>query len=258
MSVQQAFVEALLDPERPCPEGLTTWNGSNPATRFAVYRNNVIVSLIEALSDTYPVTQELVGEEFFRAMARLYVRRDPPRSRVLACYGESFPAFIETFPPAASVPYLADVARLEMLRVRAYHAADASAIAPEIFADALSDPEALPSVRIQLHPSLGLLQSRYAVVSLWAAHQGIKEISAVDPFAAEAALVIRPGLDVEVMAIDTEAACFIAQLLHGADLGTAAESVLEAGPAFDLSAVLALLLRLNAISSLQLPARIQP
>ena len=113
MSHQQAIAAALLDPAHPCPPGLTAWNGSDPARRFAVYRNNVIVSLIDALADTFAVTQELVGEAFFRAMAREFAYANPPTSPLLAFYGDTLPDYIEHFPPAASVPYLADVARLD-------------------------------------------------------------------------------------------------------------------------------------------------
>ncbi len=77
MSTHAAFAEALLDPAAPCPPGLTSWNGSDPAQRFAIYRNNVIVGLIDALADTYPVTEELVGEAFFRAMAREHTGGSP-------------------------------------------------------------------------------------------------------------------------------------------------------------------------------------
>ena len=69
-----AFAEALLSPESDHPPGLRTWNGSDPGPRFAVYRNNLVVSLVDALADTYPVVQEMVGVEFFRAMAREFVR----------------------------------------------------------------------------------------------------------------------------------------------------------------------------------------
>ena len=107
---QQDFAAALLDPDLAVPAGLTAWNGSDPAQRFRVYRNNVIVALIDALAGTFEVTQELVGENFFHAMARRYAYAHPPRSRLMAVYGASFPAFIETFPPTAGLPYLADVA----------------------------------------------------------------------------------------------------------------------------------------------------
>lgn len=84
LGTEPRFVAALLDPDAPYPAGLTAWNGSDPTRRFAVYRNNVISSLI----DTFPVTLALVGEAFFRAMAGVLVRQAPPRSVRLADYGE--------------------------------------------------------------------------------------------------------------------------------------------------------------------------
>ncbi len=245
------FFEALLDPALPPPTGLTTWNGSDPATRFAVYRNNVAISLIDALADTYPVTQALVGEEFFRAMARLFVRQAPPTSRVLAFYGESFPAFIAAFAPAASVPYLADVAQLEMLRVQAYHAANAIELPGDAIARSMAKAEDLPDLRIEFQPSVRLLRSPYAVVSLWAAHQGIGDISTVDPDTPEHALILRPQLDVEVIRLNAGASDFIAHLLQGASLGAAHEAASFAFADFDLTDTLGLLIRTQAISAMK-------
>jgi hypothetical protein len=250
MTEQQQFYEALVDPHRSCPQGLTVWNGSDPTVRFAVYRNNVVASLIDALADTYPVTQALVGEEFFRAMARLFVNLAPPRSRVLAFYGESFPVFIESFPPVSSVSYLADVARLEMARVRAYHADDAIEITADVITQFLADTEALPELQIGLHPSATLLSSRYAVASLWAAHQGIAEISTVDPEVPESVLVIRHEHDVSVVRLKTGADAFIAQLFQGARLGAAAKHATEIHPDFDLAESLGLLIHQKTITSL--------
>jgi hypothetical protein len=250
MNGQQAFFDALLDPGRPIPAGLTAWNGSDPTVRFGVYRNNVIASLIDALADTYPVTQQLVGEDFFRAMARLFLSDEPPRSRILAFYGESFPAFLEQFPPAASVPYLPDVARLEMMWVRAYHAAECAPLPLDTIAQAVADVDRLPEMQIGFHPSLGLLRSPYAVVSLWAAHQGLAEIATVDPYVAENALLIRPHLEVEVMRLTAGACDFVGHLMQGANLGPAVERASLADPEFDLAGILSLLMRTNAISSI--------
>lgn len=251
MKLEQEFFDALLDPERPPPAGLIAWNGSDPGKRFAVYRNNVVASLIDALADTYPVTQQLVGEAFFRAMARLYVKEAPPRSRVLAFYGDSLPAFIETFPPAASVPYLADVARLEMLRVRAYHAADCAPLSSDAIAGLLADTDTLPMLRVGFSPSLFLLRSRYAVVTLWAAHQGLADMADVDPDVAENALVIRSQLQVDVMRLDDGDSIFVEQLLHGASLGAALEAAGAAVVEFDPGNILALLIQAQAISSMR-------
>lgn len=250
MSGQQEFFDALRDPAHPIPVGLTTWNGSDPAVRFAVYRNNVIVSLIDALADSYPVTQELVGEKFFRAMARLYVDAEPPRSRMLVFYGTSFPDFIEHFPPATSVPYLSDVARLEMMRVQAYHAAECAILPADAIAQLLVNVDQLPNLLIRFHPSVGLLRSQYAAASLWAAHQGIADIATVDPEVAESVLVMRPHADVEVIRVSASAADFIALLLDGTTLGIAVERVSFAHSDVDLSYMLSLIVQKQLISSI--------
>ena len=115
---QAEFSAALRDPTQAAPRGLHTWNGSDPAARFAVYRNNVVSSLIDALAETFPVVQALVGVEFFRAMASLFVRQSPPRSRVLASYGAALPSFIASFAPAQL-----DLQREYLARVRETRAA---------------------------------------------------------------------------------------------------------------------------------------
>ena len=73
MSIQQAFAQALLAPQATCPEGVFSSNGAEPASRFAVYRNNVHSALINALVAAYPVARQLVGDEFFRENAD-YIR----------------------------------------------------------------------------------------------------------------------------------------------------------------------------------------
>ncbi len=259
MSDQQGFVAALLDADAPCPAGLTVWNGSDPTRRFAVYRNNVMASLIDALADTFPVTLELVGEVFFRAMAGIFVRSTPPISVLLVEYGAGLPAFIDQFEPACSVPYLADMARLEYLRVQAFHAGDASVVSPESIAQALADPEGLPALRVVCHPSFGVLRSRYAVVSLWAAHQGMGDLASINPVIPESALVIRTGLEVHVIALPPGGDLLVDRLARGLPLGEAAAlAATTAGPAFDLTVNLALLLRYGVLSSFVLLTETDP
>lgn len=250
---QVAWAQALLDPEQPCPPGLRAWNGSDPARRLAVHRNNVLSSLVDALAQTFPVVQQLVGEEFFRAMAAVFVRQSPPGSPVLAHYGRHLPEFIEQFEPARPVPYLADMARLEMARVSAYHAADAPALTPEMRQQALASGERIGELRLLGHPSLAVIASRYAVVSLWGAHQGQGDIATVDPHRAEAALVLRRQLEVLVLRVPPGAAEFVAALLRGHNLGVAAGLAASVEASFDLSATLALLLGHDALTDLALP-----
>lgn len=246
---QRDFAQALLDAQQPCPAGLRSWNGSDPAARFAVHRNNVVSSLVEALADIFPVTRQLVGKTFFAAMARLFVMHTPPRSPVLTLYGDDFPAFVESFEPAQRLPYLADVARLEVLRVRAFHAADAPALSEGEIARHLLDPQALPDARVAFHPSAAILTSRFAVVALWAAHQGVGEIAKVDPTQPQSALVLRQQDDAAIIAIERGSAMFFERLLAGTALGKASNAAAASDDGFDLAASLGVLIRHGALSA---------
>ena len=62
--------QAVLDAEADVPSPVVRRNGGSPARGFAVYRNNVYSSLIDVLESRFFVTSRLVGDEFFRAMAR--------------------------------------------------------------------------------------------------------------------------------------------------------------------------------------------
>ncbi|WP_347904504.1 DNA-binding domain-containing protein [Pseudomonas purpurea] len=257
MSLQSEFSKALLTPEPVCPSGLFSANGADPASRFAVYRNNVQSSLINALIDGYPVLVQLVGDAFFRGMAQCYVRQCPPGNPLMSDYGNDLADFIEGFLPAATVPYLADVARLERLRVKAYHAADAEAVEPGQIAAAIGDPEALARLRMDLHPSTFTLNSPYAVVALWAAHQAETPPQDLAPYHPQTALVLRNGLEVEVFAIDTGSMTFIRSLQDNRPLGLAVADAQDAAPAFNLSQCLALLIGHNAITRLH-PDKVSP
>ena len=248
---QEAFAAALLDPSAPCPPGLRAWNGSDPVRRLAVYRNNVVSSLIDALADTFAVTQRLVGDEFFRAMASVFVRQQPPASPILVHYGAAFPAFVAGFAPAALLPYLPDVARLEFARLRALHASEAEPVSEAALTQALADPHALARSHLVWHPSLAVIESPHAVVSLWAAHQTAEDIVPVEIDCAEQALVLREGLDVLVIPVGRGTACFTARTLAGETFSAAAEAATAIDASFDLGTTLSLLLQRRALIELR-------
>src|ERR1700732_63716 len=120
-----AFAAGLTDPAIVAPEDVVATSGKGVVKRYNVYRNNVTVSLIDALAAIYPAVQRITGVEFFRAMARFHIRATPPTSPLLFEYGRDFPAFIENYEYARAMPWLADTARVERAWLDAYHAADA-------------------------------------------------------------------------------------------------------------------------------------
>jgi hypothetical protein len=232
-ALQGAFHAALWT-QGP-PEGLAA-PAEEVARRFAVYRNNVRHGLTRALAARFPVIEMLVGAEFFTAMAGVFIAGSPPRDPVLLGWGAEFPGFLDGFPPVAHLPFLGDVARLELARGRAYHAADAAPAPPEALA--VAEVEAL---RLVLHPSVELYASAHPALSIWQAHQPGAVRGPLPP-GPEFALVGRaPDFAVIVAPLDAGTHAVLAALAGGAPLGHAA---LHADP----TPALALLLRHGLIT----------
>lgn len=249
-----AFAAALLDPARPAPEGLTGPGGRPAGRRFDVYRNNVAVSLAEALETGFPATRRLVGAEFFRAMAGVFLRLHPPAGPLMMLYGAALPGFLETFAPVAHLPYLPDVARLEQALRESYHEADAPPVAPAALAKVA--PEALPGLRLRIAPALRLIRSAHPVHAIWHANaareDGAARSAGPRPPArkiaggAQAVLVTRPGFDPVAEPLAPAEGALAAALIAGRTLAAAA----EAAPGADPGTVLARLLSRDAVTEL--------
>ncbi len=246
------FVAALRDASAPPPPEI----GTAQKRRFDIYRNNVAAGLVDAMRASFPAVERLVGDEFFSALARAYLASDPPRSPLLFEAGARFGAFIDGFPPVASLPYLGDVARLEWARLEAYHAADAEPLTIAALAEIPAD--ALAETRFALHPSLRLVTSRWPVVSLWAASTDQGAAEAVDMRRAEDAAVIRPGLDLDTRLLPAGGHGFLAALAAGETLGGAAEAAAAAENAAELAIHLQGMFEIGAVTAItraSLPTR---
>ena len=232
-----AFSGALIDPERAIPNCVAGPNGKTATKRYNVYRNNVTVSLIEALASIYPAVQRITGAEFFRAMARFHVRANPPRSPLLFEYGRDFPAFIERYEYAQSVPWLGDVARIERAWLDCYHAADAEPLSAtalgSVPADRLAKLVFLP------HPAVRIVRSSFSAVSIFAANRNEKQTDQIQADDPEDALITRPTHDVVVRHLPAGGATFLTRLIEGSPLAVAVSAALEVAPIFDLSASMA-------------------
>jgi len=235
-AMEDRFHTALWSPETP--NGLTQVETLD--RRFLVYRNNVQHGLCSALSQRFPVIERLVGTEFFTAMARSFSAAHPPQTPVLIDWGGAFPAFLDAFPPVASLPYLADVARLELARGRAYHAVDAPVADPAALMQ--EDPSRL---RLVLAPSVIAYSSALPCISIWMGNQPGATTAQPLPKGPEYALIGRtPSFDVPVLPIDAAQFAILTALLGGVPLGDAAADA-------DPTPILALLLQHGFITDIQ-------
>ncbi len=248
MSVTQTeFRSALLDSAQPRPKGLADAEGHAAGRRFDVYRNNVAVSLNDALATGFPTISKLLGDENFRAIAGVFLRKSPPTSPLMMHYGAEFPAFLRGFEPLAHLGYLGDVAEMELALRRSYHAADADPIAPDALAQI--PPDQLGNVVFTFAPSVELLSSPWPIHAIWAFNmaQGPKPAAV-----AQDAIILRPEFDPKPHLLGLGALACMNHLIAGKTLTQAAQSGTAAHGDFDLGPLLALLLSGNAITSLTL------
>lgn len=190
-------------------------SGPHPV-RALIHRNTYRHSLGVALQESFPVVRRLVGESFFSAMAAAYVTAHPPRSRIMSHYGDTLPAFIEDFEPARTVPYLADIARLERARIRAFHAQEPASTGPDLG----HDMSAALDQRFVLHPSATRISSRHPILHIWEAHQA-SDVEPIHDWAAQDVLVFRSGGAIRQTELGPSEGAFLHDLLGAPSLSVA-------------------------------------
>jgi hypothetical protein len=161
-----AFAASLVD-DTAAPLGVT------PATHasVAVYRNNVRLNRIAALTDAFANVVQLVGIDYFQALARAYVDCTPASSANLHEDGAALPDFIRRFDQAADLPYLGDIADVDWRLHHAYFAIDTDAV--DSAAVAALGPDGFAAASIRLCPSVGLAQSsRWPIADILRMHEG--------------------------------------------------------------------------------------
>ena len=246
-STQTIFADALLDPAVPMPGGLVDPLGRPAGRRFAVYRNNVAVSLTEALETGFPVLRKLLGDANFKGLAGLFLRRHPPASPLLMRYGAEMPAFLEGLPQLAHLPYLGDVARLEFALRESYHAADAEPVARATL-EAMP-PEDLVRARLTLAPAVRVLSSPWPILAIW--ERNSRDGAPKPAMAPQDVLVTRPSFDPEPRLLPHGGAAFVEALQLGLTVGQAFDRA-SAREGFDPAEPLAALLSGGAITNLEI------
>lgn len=253
LETYQGVFAAALRTADPAP--LAPWL-SDPAAndRFAVYRNNFMLGCADRLAAAYPAVTRLVGEKFFQATAKTYIAANPPSDPRLVSYGADFPDFLDGFEPAASLPYLGDVARIEAAWTRAHYAPDAAPLSPAAVKSL--PPERIAALKPGLHSSARLAASDYPAFSIYRANRGdgLGARISLDR-GGETALVWRPGREVLTESLSPGEAVFLGALQAGAALGAAGEAALKTDHSFNLAGVFGQWLNRGALGGPGAPHR---
>lgn len=243
---QDAFTEALY--QRPAPQlaALT----AQPA--FEVYRNTVFKGCIDALCANFPAVERLVGYGWLAAAAAVYARRTPPVDARLIYYGAGFADFLETFEPAAELPYLANIARLDRLWLEAFAAPEcAGLMLAELAGMTTSD-----LARCGLRPRANVRWRWFAgqpIHTLWRSNREGLASPETLAWQGEGALLVGGVAGVTSQALEVGACAFLDACAAGHDLDHASALALEVQPTLDFNALLGQLLAAKAFAPLILP-----
>ena len=253
---QDGFAAALL-PLPGAPPAHPAWLDALLAQPgFAVYRNTVLKGCIDALQANFPTVCALVGEEWFRAAAGVFAHAQPPHDGLLMDYGVGFAAFLDDFGPAANLPYLGAVARLDRCWTEAHLAANAPPLDPAWLAQ--QTPDTLAGIGLRPHPSARWVWCEaHPAFALWQRQREDLALDAPLTWQGDGGLLTRPGDAVQWTALPRAGVALLDACATQQSLDSAVACALDAEPGADLSALMALLLKSGALT-LATPHRSTP
>ena len=224
-ALQSAMTQALFTGSLADIEDEFDGACANPARRFAIYRNNMFLSLTAHLRTVFPVTAKLGDERFFSYAAHQFILRQPPRESRLVLYGEDFPSFLARFPSCRHTPILAQMAALEW----AIHKSLTSEQMP--FLEPSDMGQLSGEAMIELQPSLQFVLSRWPLLGLWA-HEAERQRPLVRKASRYA--VIRHDDDIRIFELEPARFSFWRSLVKGNSVEMAATRALARDPLFNL------------------------
>lgn len=255
--IQSEVLTAICDVHRPVPQYIEpSHDGTRRKLRFDIYRNNYYVAAINVLRERFPVAERIVGQDFFKALAREFIVQSPPMGQSNLSFGGELPEFFKNFPPVDDLPYLSDVSRIEWARFRAAIAPDSPSVTSKDF-NAIS-PASAGLLRFEFHPSCRLVTSGHPIYDIWRTNHEDDEVCSLrDSRGGQAVFICRNDNGVEVKKFQPGTVALIENLMNAMPLGAAYEAAGDELTQENFSATLAYLLSSGAISTFRAPAYAQ-
>lgn len=248
--LQEQFTAEVLDKQPGPVQGVIEPRGFLPEQRLKIYRNNIYSTLIESLQSIYPVSCTMVGEEFFRSMARAYIRTHIPETGDLRDYGETLPAFMESMPELENFPYMPDVAKIDWACHVSFHADSA----PALTVSKLNEfsPDTHEHLILHLHPAVSPINSNFPIFDIWEFGTANDPDCAAPDLNAhgQSVLVYRKNNAVKVANVDSELFTMVDLASKEHTLGKIIATILEMKPDYNLKSGLYQLFSFDTVRSI--------
>ncbi len=222
----QRWMAAVIVGDRPfstlaesdaCADWIDVRNG-NAAERLSIYVNGYPVRIEEALEEQFPAVAHIVGATAFAALARRYAATTPLRSYNLNHAGTELPQFLADDPLSARLPFLPDLARLEVEVARAFHAVTEPAL--DVTPLAAWTADRWEQARLRFQPWVAVVASAWPIRELWECRETpIEEIDLAIDNCPDCVIVRRAGDAVMCDSLEPGEEVALTALLDGQTLG---------------------------------------
>jgi len=248
--LQHSFAAHLFADE---PESVLGWirsDGIDPTARLAIYRNNLLEGFHRTLALEYPVVRRLVGQDYFRQLARAFLARHPSTSGDLHHVGAAFAEFLRLQFTDSEYLYLADVAALEWACQECLIAAEVDPFDPATLRNL--DSQSYGMLRFTLRPTYRLVQSPFPILRIWQVNQ--PESAAEESIDLDSGpdflLVFRTPEGNHLRRLREDDYRLLAAFAAGHSLAEALELLLASSPGFDLGTALRRCIEFAALAAI--------
>ncbi len=204
---------------------------------FNIYRNGYYRAAIDSLVSNYPTILALLGDDYFRSLAKHYVTEFPPCVGSLVGYGHEFASFLAEHDVSQQLPYLSDIARLDRAWLNVYFAAENAPITVDEISTLMGRVDDIAMHQLVLCTAIDIVSLDYAVTPVW---QKLKETGRLNTAIEvikrpEYVLLWRQHSEVLIRPITSVEFNFLSGLNAGLNLEEAAEIAVLDDSDFNLS-----------------------
>jgi len=246
---QQALMDAILSQQE---------NNSFEKRGLEIYQQNLLVSAERALQITYPIVLQLIGEELFKYATKILLQQSPPAQGDWALWGDEFPALLRAMRQLADYPYVADCAKLDLVRHKLERAKDSETDMASLQLLAELEPD---DIKIVLSVNLKLCSSDFPIVDIYQGHVEPQQNEStwlqqaktkLENRQGQKILLYRPQFKAQVRALKGDEYYFLSLLEEGIALGQTLDLMISEGhPDFSFEQWLPMAIQQNLISCLK-------